>query len=477
MDTNAANQVPHVRPFSRMPARMDLVGKRVTVMGLGRFGGGVGVARFLVSRGADVLVTDLDPPERLADSLRSIDDHVRAGTISLRLGEHNVSDFTTCDLVIANPAVPKPWENRFLRAASAAGVPVSTEIELLVRGLAAHGDATSATPIIAITGSAGKSTTSNLIAHILSSSGIRTVLGGNIGGSLLDKLDAWTHTPPDVLVLELSSAMLHWLAPWSPTVGVVTNLSPNHLDWHGSLEHYRASKQQILASQRPGDAAVLGPGVHDWPVNTGVDCRRVTEGSGVSGLQLLGRHNALNAAVAVEGVLALADLATRSPARAAPLQAITRASAEHAARSCPALTHRLAPVADVRGVSYVNDSKATTPESTLLALDALRDPRMGLTRIHLIAGGYDKGSDLSPIGCLAPELAGLYTIGKTGPAIDAAAAGKSLPCGDLTTAVATAAKRARPGDCVLLSTACASWDQFINYEQRGEQFAQLVRGL
>ncbi len=238
--------------FAMPPAPTSFEGLRVTVMGLGRFGGGVGVTRWLVERGASVLVTDMAPAEKLAEPLGDIDDLVRRGVVRTRLGEHNVSDFTDTDLVIANVAVPKPWENRFLRAAQAARVPVTTEIRLTIDRLPSR------ERTIAITGSAGKSTTSAMIHHALRTLGLPTAFGGNIGGSLLPEIERGGITRETRVVLELSSAMLHWLGDWSPRVAVFTNFSPNHLDWHGTLEHYRASKMRILRAQRPGDAAVLG---------------------------------------------------------------------------------------------------------------------------------------------------------------------------------------------------------------------------
>jgi UDP-N-acetylmuramoylalanine--D-glutamate ligase len=240
----------------------DLSGRRVTVMGLGRFGGGLGVTRWLVGRGADVLVTDLEPEAKLADSVRPLEDLINKGRVTLRLGGHNVSDFTTCDLVVANPAVPKPWDNRFLKAAEAAGIPVTTEMGLTIGSLPdrAH--------VIGVTGTAGKSTTSAMIAHILSACGYHAVLAGNIGGSLLESLDQIG--PRTWVVLELSSFMLHWLDGWSPRVAAITNISPNHLDWHGSFEHYRNSKLKLLRWQHAGDTALLGEEVADAPVQPGV---------------------------------------------------------------------------------------------------------------------------------------------------------------------------------------------------------------
>ncbi|MFG0275264.1 MAG: hypothetical protein ACF8QF_09420, partial [Phycisphaerales bacterium] len=174
---------------TRKSAPDDLSGTRVTLMGLGRFGGGLGAARWLVSQGADVRITDMAGEEALAGPLEQLRDLIDAGAVSLRLGGHNVADFTDTDLVVANPAVPKPWENRFLRAAEAAGVKITTEIRLLVERLPSR-DRT-----IGVTGTAGKSTTTAMIAHILKKSlperepDARVWLGGNIGGSRLASLD------------------------------------------------------------------------------------------------------------------------------------------------------------------------------------------------------------------------------------------------------------------------------------------------
>ncbi|HEX8878007.1 MAG TPA: UDP-N-acetylmuramoyl-L-alanine--D-glutamate ligase [Phycisphaerales bacterium] len=448
----------------------NLEGLKVTVMGLGRFGGGAGVTRWLAAQGAAVLVTDIEPADKLKASVDSLSDLTSRGIVSLRLGEHNVSDFTTCDLVVANPAVPKPWDNRFLRAAWAASVPVTTEIQLLVERLPARDR------VIGITGSVGKSTTSAMIHHALQGAGMNAVLGGNIGGSLLGTLtqinaSTW-------VVLELSSAMLCWLgglamvaptelgsAPasgWSPRIAVTTNFSPNHLDWHGDLDHYRRSKQVLLAGQRAGDVAIIGPTseTSDWKHAAGT--HRIVPTVEIDALAIPGKHNRINAGVAVEAALAAGA---------------ARDAAVAAVRTFPGLPHRLQRVASRPGVRCFNDSKSTTPESCLLAVRAFDEPgECGASRVHLIAGGYDKGSDLAPIGRLASSLAGLYTIGKTGPAIARAAEGRAHECGTLKGAVSAALAKARDGDVILLSPACASWDQFENYEQRGELFASLVRG-
>jgi len=433
---------------------MDLADKRVTVMGLGRFGGGVGVARYLVKQGADVLVTDQLDADQLKDSLAQLE----GLPIEYRLGEHNVSDFTTCDLVVANPAV-KP-DNRFLRSAEAAGIPVTSEIRLLVAALPNR------LRTIGVTGTAGKSTTTAMIGHILGRSfgQDHVYIGGNIGGSLLDHLDEIGHG--DWVVLELSSFMLHGLREdrWSPHIAVITNISPNHLDWHGTSAEYVADKRVILEYQEAGDWYVLGPGV-DQPTESKAQNLTVPElGMARSaGLQLPGEHNHLNAVTAASGV---------SPAGVDVLPGLKCLS------DFPGLPHRLQFVHEHNGVRYFNDSKCTTPEAAELAIKSF-DPGT----VHIVLGGYDKGSDLKPLaGLAAHQCAGVYTIGATGPVIHTAA--ESAPakaqvvsCGDLDVAVREAVGRAKPGHIVLLSPACASWDQFDNYEQRGDRFIELVKKL
>ena len=425
-------------------------------MGLGRFGGGAGVTRWLANQGARVTVTDVLSADQLADSIQDIRDLIDGGAVTLRLGGHDMVDFEHCDLLIANPAVPKPWNNPFIRHASSAGVTVTTEIELLTQRI-------NRAKTIGVTGSAGKSTTSAMIHHILRRvlpSGVQSHLGGNIGGSLLNDLDQVNKD--DWIVLELSSAMLHWLGNkaisqwtdtrnangcgWSPHIAIITNITSNHIDWHGSFEHYRESKLNIIRYQKDGDAIVKAD--------------ELPENLPQVELGIPGRHNQRNAQTAMAVVSKAIQV--RHEQLSSLLSDFT------------GLPHRLQLVTEFDGLRFYNDSKSTTPEATLLAVKSFDDP----ARVHLIAGGYDKGSDLSPIARLADRIAGLYTIGATGTDLARAASqaqsGFALYAQTLEMAVDAALNRMKRGDVLLLSPGCASWDQFTNYEQRGDQFIKCV---
>jgi UDP-N-acetylmuramoylalanine--D-glutamate ligase len=446
-----------------------LAGKRVTVMGLGLFGGGLGVARWLHEQGAHLRISDRRGADVLADALEALRPLRDLGRIEVECGQHTPEWFTQADLLVANAAVPTPWANPLLLAARAAGVPITTEIRLSVEALADR-------RTIGITGSAGKSTTSAMTREALRASGRRAVLGGNFGGSLLGDPDA---AGADWLVLELSSAQLWWLSDeaadwsgqprlgWHPTIGALTNLAPNHVDWHGSLAHYLVSKGGIV--QRDGGvvtwfgdddpaaeqtaAQAIGAVTPWWRVPApDVDL------GGLS-LAVPGAHMVQNARTA----LALLDRAAAIDGRAG-----NRGAAVAAVNAFQGLPHRMQLVGSWRGVACFNDSKSTTPAATIRALESFND----LGRVHLIAGGYDKRIDLSGIAGLAPSLAGLYAIGQVEAQLTTAG---GLRCGDLERAVQAAFERAHPGDSILLSPACASTDQYPNFEHRGEHFVRLVR--
>lgn len=420
------------------------------VMGLGRFGGGLGVTRALLESGARVTLNDRSSEEQLHGPLQELGTHP---ALRVEVGGHRNELLEGVDLLVVNPAVPIPWANPMVVAARERGIRVTTEIEIAYRRL-------NPSSIIAVTGSAGKSTTCAMVHHALQRLGFDSVLGGNFGGSLLDlshRID--THTK---VVLELSSAMLYWLwgqpgisPPLAPAVAGITSLSPNHLDWHGGEDHYNESKRLIL---RPGSRQILPASLSDWAgVNNTVI---LADSDAVEGCAVPGHHNAMNAAFALACALAL-----RTDQDATVVA--------DAIRSFPGLPHRLQRAYEHEGVVYFDDSKSTTPQATRLAIEAIGQ-LVAPERVHLIAGGYDKGSDLSPVAGLAAGIAGLYAIGSTAPAV--ASHPNAIECGTLDVAMDTIRQRVREGDVVLLSPGCASWDQFDNYEQRGERFVTLAKG-
>lgn len=445
---------------------MDPTGLRAVVMGLGRFGGGLGATRWLLDQGAaHVTVSDRADAESLAGPLAVLAPLVASGAVTLELGGHRRETVAAADLLVVNPGVPRPWADPCIAAAVDAGVRITTEIELACRRLDRR-------HTIAVTGTTGKSTTASLVAHLLRVSGRRCHLGGNIGGSMLEMLEAIE--PGDAVVLELSSFQLFWLGNehpgatpgvgFSPHVAAWTNFAANHLDWHETLEHYRRSKQVIHRFQRPeeGDVLVRGEEVPPLPED--------------APLALPGRHNRLNAALAV----AIVAAATGEP----PAELVARLA------GATSLPDRLQPVRRIEQpggppILFVNDSKCTTPEGVPLAVESLAEDAGGTRHIHLIAGGYDKGSPVDAIAALAPSLGSFHAIGAVGPRLleAAAAAGgdpkRLVDAGTVEAAVDSAWARVRRAGhgIVLLSPGCASWDQFADYRQRGRRFADRVAGL
>ena len=457
-----------------MKAR-DLAGKRITVMGLGLLGGGVGVTRFLARQGADVTVTDLKDAETLAESVAKLD----GLPVAFRLGGHVDADFTNADLVVVNPAVPDG--SPFLAKARAAGVALETEINLFVKLCPAT--------LIGVTGSNGKSTTVSLLHHLLAAGDRRAWLGGNIGRSLLEDLAAIG--PDDLVVLELSSFQLGRLRATrrSPAISVVLNLSPNHLDRHGTVEAYAHAKQAILANQRPTDFALLNadcPAVSAWEtVGRGSalyfsTSRAIGQAAYVDRGHAVWRHNGRDRALFRISDLTLVGRRNLSNALAASLAAalcgVEPAAIAARVGTFTSLEHRLEPVRELAGVRYYNDSKATTPEAAMAALDAFEQP------VVLIAGGYDKHLPFDALGGrIAARARHVVLLGETAEQIQQAiAAHGATPTQivpDLEAAVRAARAAAHHGDVVLLSPACASYDMFDNFEQRGARFKRLVEEM
>jgi UDP-N-acetylmuramoylalanine--D-glutamate ligase len=431
----------------------DVQNKRVTVAGLGHFGGGIAVSRWLVSQGAKVLVTDKSPQDKLTDSLEKLHDL----PIEFRLGEHREEDFTSCDLLVTSPAIPP--SNPFLVAAKNAGVPITTEIRLFIERCPAA--------IIGITGTKGKSTTTKLLGLMLEKK-FKTWVGGNLGGSLLEQLPLMGKT--DVVILELSSYMLEHLRPmrWSPHVAVVTMISQDHIEWHGNVEAYIDAKKNIVRFQRADDVAILCEENDESASFATAAAGRVVlyglKSRKLFNLKLAGAHNQLNAQAAFA---------------AADVFGVMWDDAQSAIENFAGLPHRLELVHQIGGVSFYNDSIATIPEAAVAALESFPSKR-----VIQIVGGYDKGLPLGAMcAVLTRRAKAVLCIGKTGPTIAATMSQADIPsaaavyeCGDLATAMKLAKQIAVAGDVVLLSTGCASYDQFVNFEVRGEMFAKLARG-
>jgi UDP-N-acetylmuramoylalanine--D-glutamate ligase len=336
---------------------------------------------------------------------------------------------------------------------------VTTEIRLFIERCPAT--------IVGVTGTKGKSTTSTLLHRMLSAR-FKTWLGGNIGGSLLGKLGDISKT--DITVLELSSYMLEHLRSlrWSPHVAVVTMLTQDHIEWHGTPEAYIDAKKNIVRFQRPDDIAVIGEDNAEAASFAHETAGRVVQ-YGLRdrkpfALKLAGIHNQLNAQAAFAAAHALG---------------VTWDEAQDAVREQSGLPHRLEHVHTFNGVAYYNDSIATIPEAAVAALESFPSKR-----VIQIVGGYDKHLPLGPMcAALTRHAKAALCIGTTGPQIAATMGQADIPnaaavyqCGDLPTAMKIAHEIAVDGDVVLLSTGCASYDQFTNFEARGEAFAKLARG-
>ncbi len=433
---------------------------RALVVGLGS--SGVAAARLLHRRGWQVAVNDRADADTLAARLAALPDGV-----AVRLGEQPADLAGDVSLVVVSPGVP--WDLPLLAAAREQGAEVVAEVELAWRHI---GDV----PLVGVTGSNGKSTVTSLIGAILRAAGYRTAVGANLGTPASELVASG---PWDAHVWELSSFQLEGCTTLRPTVGVLLNVSPDHLDRHRDVEAYLRAKARLFAVQGPDDAAVLN-GDDDlvrqlrtaarrsfFSLRAGradgrlVDDTLVLDGTPLlhrNELPLLGDHNVANALAAALAALRLG---------------VTAEAVARGLRSFEGLPHRHHLVAEGAGVRFVDDSKGTNIGATAAGLAGYP-----AGTVHLILGGLGKGQDFSQLRtAVAGRVARAYLIGESAPAI-AAALADTVPvetCGTLDRAVARAAAAARPGDTVLLSPACASFDQFRDYEHRGEVFATLAR--
>jgi UDP-N-acetylmuramoylalanine--D-glutamate ligase len=447
---------------------MELKGKKVLVVGLGK--SGLAAALFLRHRGAQVTVSDVRSAEALAKDIPAL---LEEG-IMVETGGHGLLTFRRQDLIVVSPGVPLNTPE--LAQVKSFGLPVIGELELAARFIKGR--------ILAITGSNGKTTTTALVGEILKAADLPTLVGGNIGVPVIGLVDE--STDETWSVLEVSSFQLESTYEFHPSIAVILNITPDHLDRHGSFENYALAKERIFAEQDEDDFVVLNADneraaeaaarskakvywfsvEHSVPQGAWLEDGHLVYRSApdvpaedvmlLSGITLKGTHN-------VENVLAALCAARLA---GAPAEAIRKAI-----ESFQAVEHRLEFVARVNGVEFYNDSKATNVDATAKAIAAFD------TGIHLILGGKDKGSDyfiLAPL--LRARARAIYTIGSAATKIESQLRGvvSIHSCQTLDIAVSAAANAARPGDVVLLAPACSSYDQFENYEHRGRVFKELV---
>ena len=452
--------------------------KRALVVGLGR--SGVASAFFLQEHGAKVTVSDAKSETQLQDEIAALLDR----GVSIETGRHGERTFRDQDLIVVSPGVPSDQPQ--LQHARSLGIPVIGEVELAFRFLKGK--------VIAITGSNGKTTTTTLVGEILAKSGKKTLVGGNIGTPVISLVSQ--SAADSMVVLEISSFQLETIQQFRPWIAAVLNITPDHLDRHHTFQAYVDAKERIFENQRPAgvgknqqsgdygvlnadDAAAAGlkgkvkSGLCWFSRRHPVDCGAYVAGDqivfqqngleqkvlGRSDIQLKGAHNLENVLAAVT----IAMLAGCQP------EQIRKAVAEFRA-----VEHRLELVATVNGVAFYNDSKATNVDATVKALESFPG------KIHIILGGKDKGSDYTALNALLRERArAAYLIGAAAEKIGSQIQGTTplVRSGTLERAVRQAFEASAPGDIVLLAPACASFDQFENYEHRGRAFKELVHSL
>jgi UDP-N-acetylmuramoylalanine--D-glutamate ligase len=448
---------------------IELNNKRVLVVGLGR--SGVASALFLKSRGARVTVSDAKSEDQLREEIPALLDQ----GIAVETGGHGERTFQNQDLIVVSPGIP--IDSPALVQARALGAPVIGEIELAAQFLSG--------PIVAITGSNGKTTTTTLTGEILAKSGLKTLVGGNIGMPAIALVSE--ATAESAVVLEVSSFQLETISGFHPKIAVVLNITPDHLDRHHTFDAYVSAKAHIFENQTSDDFAVLNaddPTCVELAESTDAQVfwfsrkREVERGTFARDTQLTFRRDNLDAEIMPIAELPLKGahnienvLASIS---AAALMGCDAARIRDAVREFKAVEHRLEYVANVRGVEYYNDSKATNVDATVKAIESFP------ANIHLILGGKDKGSDYTVLNDLLRErVKSVYTIGAAAEKIESQIRGAAavVASGTIESAVMQAAAAAQSGDIVLLAPACASFDQFQNYEHRGRVFKQLVLAL
>jgi UDP-N-acetylmuramoylalanine--D-glutamate ligase len=450
---------------------MELKNKRVLVVGLGK--SGLSAAMFLRAQGARVTVSDTRSAVALAHEIPAL---LEAG-IMVESGGHGLLTFRRQDLIVVSPGVP--MDTPEVRQTKSFGMPVIGEVELASRFLQGQ--------IVAITGSNGKTTTTSLLGKIFSDAGLPTLVGGNIGLPVIDLVEK--STPGTTSVLEVSSFQLETIEDFHPHIAVVLNITPDHLDRHGSFENYAAAKTRITERQGAEDFLVLNAedkATQMVAAKTKAQIfwfsgrRPIKQGAFVHGesIVFVAREGAKAEPVMPVGEIHLKGLHNVENVLAAVCAArLAGVSAEVIRRAVSgfrAVEHRLELVKTVHGVEFYNDSKATNVDAAMKAVASFGGG------IHLILGGKDKDSDYGAMSELLKErVKAVYTIGTAAEKIERQLQGvvKMVQAGTMQTAVQQAAKAAVAGDVVLLSPACSSFDQFENYEHRGRVFREIVNEL
>ncbi|HHT63510.1 MAG TPA: UDP-N-acetylmuramoyl-L-alanine--D-glutamate ligase [Clostridia bacterium] len=445
--------------------------KRILVIGAAR--SGCAVARFLWEKGANVTLTDGKRADQLGEALKQLQDC----SMDFFLGEEPVIYPGSFHYAVISPGVPLdvPLVEKLRRAK----IPLTGEMEL------AYQYAKSS--LVAITGTNGKTTTTSLLGEIFSNAGMPVLVGGNIGIPLVSTVESIPEN--GVIVAEVSSFQLETIESFRPKAAIILNITPDHLDRHKTMKGYTEAKARIFENQRPSDFCILN---HDDPrvrklagrspgktvffsqktqlprgvfLKNGIITVKMDDDSfnviGTNDIYIKGKHNLENALAATTAAFCMGV----SP------EVIGRTL-----KSFPGVAHRLEFVREVGGVSYINDSKGTNPDSTIKALEAFDQP------IILIAGGKNKGSDFTKLAKLIKKkVRSLILVGEAGPVIGKAVAEQGftefMAAKDFSETVSLAQRLARPGDVVLLSPACASWDMFNNYEERGDLFKKLVNEI
>ncbi len=453
---------------------MELNNKRVLVVGLGK--SGVASALFLKAHGAQVTVSDTKSGDELRNEIPVLLDH----GIAVESGGHGDRTFRGQDLIVVSPGVPVDAPP--LVQARALGEAVIGEVELAAQFLPG--------PIVAITGSNGKTTTTTLVGEIMHAAGFPALVGGNIGTpaiSLAARAQAET-----AIVLEISSFQLETIQTFRPKVAVILNVTPDHLDRHRTFEVYADAKARIFENQQGSDFAVLNA---DDPTCVSMGSRtraqvfwfsrqkEVQQGAWVRDGNIVFRDaRGEKATLQQREIMQVSEIPLKGAHNLENVLAAVCSGAlmgcgpekiRQAVRDFKAVEHRLEFVATIRGVDYYNDSKATNVDATFKALESFP------ANIHLILGGKDKGSDYTVLNdLLRQRVKRVYTIGAAAAKIESQIRGAEVVHAEtLENAIRKANAVAQSGDVVLLAPACASFDQFKNYEHRGKAFKEIVRGL